>query len=95
MNRPYIEIYMENRDVYGVPLQFVAEHRAKYYAEKDPVTTFEREVQYAMENKYEAIDWLRNNMNWSDFSSVVEKIRSAPVIPPYDAWHDAECTIIR
>lgn len=67
----------QDGSIYGLPLKYVAEARAKYYAEKDKDTTFESEVEYVMKDPYEGIDWFRNNQNPEDFTGKYQLIKPA------------------
>ena len=53
--------------LYGLPVRLIADHRAKYYAESDPSTTYQEEFDYVMSYSREACDWFFNNMNPEDF----------------------------
>lgn len=56
--------------VWHVPLRAVADHRARYYAEKDPDTTYQEEFDYVMDDHGEGLDWFWNNM---DFREVADE----------------------
>lgn len=81
----------DNGHVWHVPLQFIAEHRAKYYAERDEDTTFQEEVDFVLGDDYEGIDWMQNNMNFEDYWSVAVKVKTPTVSQPSS---DAEAHII-
>lgn len=81
----------ENGYVWHVPLMFVAENRADYYA-KDPDTTREEEIEYVMGDDFEGIDWFKNNMNFSDAASVANLVQSPE--GPVEPSMDAECGIV-
>lgn len=73
-----IEI-VSDRMTWHIPLEFVARHRAKYYAEKDTDTTEKEEFDYVMEDdSQEGLDWFINNMDWSDVSAVAKIVRREP-----------------
>lgn len=55
--------------VWHVPLEAIAKHRAKYYAERDKDTTFEDEFEFVMRDDLEALDWFQNNMDFEDVAS--------------------------
>ncbi len=64
---------------YEIPLRAVAEHRADYYAcevdgHKKGSADWQKEIDYAVEDSYESIDWLLGNTNWEDWESVAVKI---------------------
>ena len=62
---------------YGIPLSFAAKKRAEYYAQLDvdrgDANDFEaavkREFEFAMEDSYEAVDYMRGNMSFSDLKN--------------------------
>lgn len=56
--------------VWHIPLEAIADNRAKYYAERDSDTTYQAEFDYVMSDDYEGIDWYCNNM---DFEDVADK----------------------
>jgi hypothetical protein len=72
----------DNGHTWHVPMQFIAEHRAKYYADKDPDTTFQEEVDYVMTDDCEGIDWLVNNMDFADYASAAVKVKTPTVLEP-------------
>jgi len=65
---------------YHVDLEFVAKHRANYYAGVDEVEIgskeWQDEVDYVMNDNYEGKSWLENNMNWRDFEEVAIKVKT-------------------
>lgn len=62
--------------VWAVPLSAIADHRAKYYAERDEDTTYQEEFDFVMEDDFEGIDWFANNMDWSDVADKATLIKS-------------------
>ena len=90
-----IEITFEDGRVYGVPLSFVAEHRAKYYAKIDEDTTYQEEYDYVMDDDYEGIDWIQNNMDWSDFAVKTFLIHRPEESEDYEElFRNAACDIV-
>lgn len=51
--------------VWHVPVKIIAENRAEFYAD-DTDSDYDTELEYAMNEPSEVIDWLMNNMNWED-----------------------------
>lgn len=86
----YLQITFTDGQQWRVPALVIAEHRAKYYAEQDPDTTFEREVQFTLENQYELVDWARNNMVVSDVEKHATKVADRVPIEFEDGWNDGE-----
>lgn len=87
-----IEIRFEDNEIWQISLEFIANHRADYYQEKDE-DDFNRidEVNYVMEDDYEGIDWFSNNMYYEDFSSQLIKIYGKPKDKD---WSNADKRII-
>lgn len=82
-----------NGDHY-IDLRFVAENRADYYATIDNVERgseeWQSEVDYVMEDDYEGIDWLLNNMDWEDVEHVSEKLNDTVGVTDDDFWCDSD-----
>lgn len=78
---------------YKIPLQLVAEHRARYYSEVDSFEVnsdgWNDEVNLIMEDDFEGIDWLLNNTNWSDWKSVAVKVNNKVMVTDEDFWYDS------
>ena len=81
----------ENGYVWHIPLMFVAESRADYYA-NDPDSNRDEEIEYVMGDDFEGIDWFKNNMNFSDAGSVAKLVQSPE--RPVEPSMDAECDIV-
>ena len=80
---------------FTIPLKNVAEHRADYYAvevdghEKGSVE-YKEEVDWVMNDDFEAIDWLLNNTDFEDWESVTEKINDKINVTEDDFWCDSD-----
>ena len=64
---------------YAIPAEFVANARAKYYADKDVLKNggvfaeiFQQEFEFTMKDNFELLEWLENNMNWEDVEEIAE-----------------------
>ena len=74
----FIQVTFSNGERYNIPAPLVAEHRAEYYADKfegdegsyDEI--FEKEYNFALNDRLELLDWLSNNMNWCDVEHEAE-----------------------
>jgi len=76
---------------YHIPLQNVAEHRADYYVcevdgNEKGSDEWKEEVEWVMEDKFEGIDWLINNTNWSDWTDVATKVNDKVKVTDDDFW---------
>lgn len=56
---------MPNGTKYSIPLKLIAENRASYYKDEKASEI----IEYFKQHHYDAQDWARNNMNWSDVES--------------------------
>jgi hypothetical protein len=80
---------------FQIPLKIVAERRADYYAcevdghEKGSIE-YNKEVDWVMNDKFEAIDWLINNTNWEDWQSMAIKINDKVNVTDDDFWTSSE-----
>ncbi len=73
-----IIITFNNGEIYEVPADIVAQSRAEYYSQIDGVEygsdEYQKEYQYSYSDNYELLDWINNNMNWSDISKFAKRI---------------------
>jgi len=81
-----VEITTE-KAVYHLPLKIIAEHRAEYYKEDG----FDAEVEFVMNDDFEGLDWMANNMDFEDFEAELVKIRDVEI---EEDWGNAEKEII-
>lgn len=84
--------------LFKIPARFIAEDRARYYAKHDTGQTegeefekeFKAEVEFALRESFEIIDWAANNMDWSDVVSEAVLIGQKET-PSYEQqWTNAE-----
>lgn len=100
----YIRCEMRDRTIWDIPAKFIAEDRAKYYAERDTGETegkefnkiFKEEVKYALKYTEELLDWAENNLNWSDVEDRAEFQEQGEVEEPdyEEDWVNGEKEII-
>ena len=101
MSEKYLRVTMEDGSKWDVPAKFIAEARAKYYAEKDTGKSsgkefdvvFIDEVKYSLEDEYNIIDWASNNMNWSDVKNIAVKV-STMEIDFQEGWVNGDKEVI-
>jgi hypothetical protein len=85
-----IHITFKNGETWQFPALYVARDRALYYAEQDTGETrgaeydrvYQEEYTYALGDDSELLDWLHNNMNWSDVQPFAALVPKDP--KPYD-----------
>ena len=88
-----IELKFED-ELWQIPLKHVAENRADYYKEKDGEDfNYKEEIDFIMEDSYEGIDWLCNNMDYKDFKNVLKKVKLDFKDEDRD-WMNAESEIV-
>lgn len=66
-------------EIWEFPLHIIAENRANYYKEKDG-SDYKEEFDFVMEDDYEGIDWVTNNMNLEDFDKFVKKTKTEKTV---------------
>ena len=76
-------VVFSNGEKWAIPAEFIARNRALCLAvEIDGLTPgtaeynaeVKEEIEYALSDDYEIIDWARGNMNWSDLKGAAKKI---------------------
>ena len=80
--KKYLIVRFSNGIEYCIPLSFIALHRAKYYVQQDinkgdlkkedKESSIANEINFALNDLYECIDWACNNMDWNDVEDVAE-----------------------
>lgn len=80
--------------IWHVPLETIADNRAKYYAERDDDTTYDEEFSFVMEDGWEGIDWFLNNMDFADIADKAKLVKEPePLKEPRINFETCECTI--
>ena len=74
---------------YELPLKVVAEDRATWY-EPDDNQAYQEQVDYVMDNNFEGIDWLLNNMDWVFVKAFAVKINDKVMVTDDDFWTDSD-----
>lgn len=100
----YLQVTMENGDVFEIQAHVIAVDRACYYATKEEgeqetearSAIYHSEYNYTIQEDTELVDWVKNNMNWEDVSQYARKIEKNPQLPDYQRlWNTAEMEIIQ
>jgi len=97
----FLTINFPRGETYAVPAVIVADDRAQYYARKDHPDDeasrqecFLEEREYALNDRLELLDWVRNNMNWEDLEPWTTRIVHDEQ-PLEEQWRDAEIDVER
>lgn len=96
----HLKVIMPDSFIYGVPVEFIARHRAEYYASKDYAgdvtkSLIEDTLPLFESDDYEIQDWAVNNLNWSDVkNSAVILGKSLCDNDMEDAWANGEHSIV-
>lgn len=91
----YLRVTMLDGVQWDVPARVIAENRAKYYADKDPDTTYADEFEFTMTDKYELQDWAANNMDWDDVKDYAKKVDIEPIEVDYqEGWINGKKEIV-
>lgn len=79
---------------YSVPLNVIAINRTEYYAQKDGFKKgskdWDAEIEYVMEDNFEAIDWILNNMDWDDVKDKATKINDKVMVTDDDFFTSSD-----
>lgn len=83
----FIHITFSNGDVYRIDALIAAKSRATYYSSLDFErgdagdlnTAYTSELEYSLTDHLELLDWVDNNMDWSDFKESAELVSSSNV----------------
>ena len=98
----FILVTMPDNSLWAVPATVVAESRALYYARIDTGDTegvefdkvFKEEVEFALNDNFELIDWAENNMDWDDVKTDAFRVETKPKEVDYQTgWIQGEKTI--
>lgn len=91
----YLDLLCTDGSRYRIPAQFIAEHRARYYAEKDGGTdTYADELAFTLSSNYELTDWAGGNMDWEDVAAVAVKVEEPEPLDMQEQWNTAEKEIV-
>lgn len=76
-----IEITYPNGDIYSLDLMLVAKDRADYYKKEDNLTDkeYQEEIDLVLNDSYEGIDWLKNNMKYDDICHKLVLVRKCGI----------------
>lgn len=80
---------------FSLPLKPVAEHRADFYAcevdgNEKGSEEWQDEVDFVMNDSYEAIDWLLNNNDWDEWKEQAIQINESINVTDDDFWHSSD-----
>ncbi|WHH61387.1 hypothetical protein [Petroclostridium sp. X23] len=102
--KKYLRVQMSNGELYDIPVEIIAENRARYYAAQSsdrityhasclPPRVFEDEKNYGLENNDILLDWAKNNMTWDALEEHAIKVKQ-PVTNYNDEWMNCKKEII-
>jgi NAD-dependent DNA ligase len=77
-----------------IPAHVVAEDRTRYYANIDGYEEGSKEWQdeynYTINDEYECIDWMANNMNFEDFKEHIVMLNDKVLVTDEDGWENSD-----
>lgn len=91
-----VNVSMPDGSVWEINIEQVARHRAAHYAKKGEFGGSEEESLYSdtlplfMSEHFELIDWLKNNLNWSDISATMVEV---PDTDYGDIWLEGDFVV--
>lgn len=106
MAEPYINVVVKFSDGtrFSIPAKLIAFDRAKYYAEHDTKKTsgeefdavLNEELEYALGDESELLDWANNNMDWKDVANHAIPVTSEKKSANYNKeWTNADKSAVR
>ena len=94
----YLQVTLSDGSKWAVPVDIVAQNRAKYYAHEfgDDIKRSLDEDTLPLFNgsPYDVQDWATNNMNWSDFEGHRIKTKEAPMPDFQEEWVNGTFEVI-
>lgn len=89
MKERFVTIKLPNGEIWGVPIDVIAQNHAQYYAEKeyngDVKKCMELDTMPLFSDDYEILDWASGNMNWSDVKDYMVKLTDED-----PNWHEQQ-----
>jgi hypothetical protein len=93
-----LKITMPDGSNWIVPIQIIADHRAKYYAEHDGISFDESlnndTIPLFEDDTYNIHDWAANNMNWKDVKDHAVKCKDDKEVDFEDGWMNGEYELV-
>ena len=101
----YLRVRFSNGEEYDIPAEFIARERAEYYVtrdidrgdtkEEDCKKEIQAEIEFALKDDSEIVDWAFNNMDWEDVKEVAQKVEVEPEKINYEReWCNIDHDII-
>jgi hypothetical protein len=99
MPEKYLRVTMPDGSKWDVPAHLIAEDRARYYADKEPVgpgrsATYLDELNATLSDSYELTDWAANNMNWSDVAKRATRASGPDDVDYQEGWVNGDKEIV-
>lgn len=89
----FLRVTMRDGSTWEIPAVVIAEHRARYYADKGD--DFDEERAFALSSDHELLDWASNNMDWADVQEHAEQLKPCDPIDHDEAWVNARKVVIQ
>jgi len=83
-------IFPTPKGMFKVALIVIAKNRADYYIEDKNSRDYKGNVKFILEDDFEGIDWLLNNMDFEDIESKSVKISDDIKVTDEDFWTSSD-----
>lgn len=85
-------VIMPDGSQWSVPVELIAENRAKYYAGNAGISMEAslEETWELFQDEFEISDWAKNNMDWKDVSKEAEQVVDPEPCDYEAAWSNAD-----
>jgi hypothetical protein len=94
-----ILIKFSNGHWFEVPLMAVAKHRANDYAMDggfiDGSNEWQDEIDLVMNDPFEGLDWIQNNMEWEDVVDIGEFVNTEDPYNYSEGFFDADFEVLK
>ncbi|WP_241624224.1 hypothetical protein [Rosenbergiella epipactidis] len=99
MDKKYLQVEMPDGSKWAVPVEVIALHRARYYAQNDGIcldqSLNEDTLPLFESSPFEIEDWAVNNMDWVDVKRFAVQIKNPhPDFDYEDGWTNGDKQII-
>lgn len=92
--RKELRVTMPDLSVWAVPAILIAENRSRFYAERDPDTTYEEEMCYVLNDDPELMDWAESNMDWEDVKDHARQVEAAGSVDYQYGWVNGDKDVV-
>jgi ribosomal protein L18 len=72
-----IRFKLDSGEIYDLPLEYVADNKARYMVSRNADNNYQQIFDETMADDYDAIDWVQNQMRYSDYQHRLRRVEEA------------------